>query len=175
MIKKLDELGIKTVLLSGDKETTVREVANEVGIKEYHAKLLPQDKTKYVENAIENRENDRLIAFAGDGINDTPSIIRSDVGFAMGGIGSDMAVENADVVIMQDHPLKIYDSIKIAKKTKRVAIFNIVFSLLVKITVIALILTEVLGKAGMIVAVLSDTGLTVLMTLNSLLLIFLLN
>ena len=172
LIKKLDELGIKTVLLSGDKETTVREVANEVGIKEYHAKLLPQDKTKYVENAIENRENDRLIAFAGDGINDTPSIIRSDVGFAMGGIGSDMAVENADVVIMQDHPLKIYDSIKIAKKTKRVAIFNIVFSLLIKVTVIALILTGVLGAAGMIVAVLSDSGLTVLMTLNSLLLIY---
>ena len=172
LIKKLDGLGIKVVLLSGDKETTVREVAEAVGIKEYHAKLLPQEKTKFVEKAIDFRENDRLIAFAGDGINDTPSIIRADVGFAMGGIGSDVAVENADVVIMQDHPLKIYDSIQIAKKTRRVAIFNIVFSLLVKVTVITLILAGVLGHAGMLVAVLADTGLTVLMTFNSLMLIY---
>ena len=114
----------------------------------------------------------KLIAFAGDGINDTPSIIRADVGFAMGGIGSDVAVENSDVVIMQDHPLKIYDSIKIAKKTRRVAIFNIVFSLVVKVAVIILILTGVLGHMGMTVAVLADTGLTVLMTFNSLMLIY---
>ena len=172
LIKKLNELEIKVVLLSGDKETTVREVAEAVGIKEYHAKLLPQDKTKFVEKAIDFRENDRLVAFAGDGINDTPSIIRADVGFAMGGIGSDVAVENADVVIMQDHPLKIYDSIKIAKKTRAVAIFNIVFSLFVKVLVITLILTGVLGHAGMLVAVLADTGLTVLMTFNSLMLIY---
>ena len=172
LIKKLDEIGIKVVLLSGDKETTVKEVANAVGIKEYHAKLLPQEKTKFVEKAIENRENDRLVAFAGDGINDTPSIIRADVGFAMGGIGSDVAVENSDVVIMQDHPLKIYDSIQIAKKTRRVAIFNIVFSLLVKVVVITLILTGVLGHLSMLIAILADTGLTVLMTLNSLLLIY---
>ena len=172
LVKKLNELDIKVVLLSGDKETTVREVAEAVGIQEYHAKLLPQDKTKFVEKAIDFRENDRLVAFAGDGINDTPSIIRADVGFAMGGIGSDVAVENADVVIMQDHPLKIYDSIKIAKKTRAVAIFNIVFSLFVKVLVITLILTGVLGHAGMLVAVLADTGLTVLMTFNSLMLIY---
>ena len=172
LIKKLSELDIKVVLLSGDKETTVREVAEAVGITEYHAKLLPQEKTKFVEKAIDFRENDRLVAFAGDGINDTPSIIRADVGFAMGGIGSDVAVENADVVIMQDHPLKIYDSIKIAKKTRGVAIFNIIFSLFVKVLVISLILTGVLGHAGMLVAVLADTGLTVLMTFNSLMLIY---
>ena len=172
LIKKLSELDIKVVLLSGDKETTVREVAEAVGITEYHAKLLPQEKTKFVEKAIDFRENDRLVAFAGDGINDTPSIIRADVGFAMGGIGSDVAVENADVVIMQDHPLKIYDSIKIAKKTRGVAIFNIIFSLFVKVLVITLILTGVLGHAGMLVAVLADTGLTVIMTFNSLMLIY---
>ena len=172
LVKKLNSIGIEVVLLSGDKESTVKEVADAVGIKEYHAKLLPQEKTKYVEKAIENRQNDKLIAFAGDGINDTPSIIRADVGFAMGGIGSDVAVENSDVVIMQDHPLKIYDSIKIAKKTRRVAIFNIVFSLVVKVAVIILILTGVLGHMGMTVAVLADTGLTVLMTFNSLMLIY---
>lgn len=172
LVKKLGELGIEVVLLSGDKESTVREVANAVGIKEFHSKLLPQEKTKFVEKAIENRKNGRLVAFAGDGINDTPSIIRADVGFAMGGIGSDVAVENADVVIMQDHPLKIYDSIKISKKTRTVAIFNIIFSLLVKVTVITFILTGVLGHASMLVAVLADTGLTVLMTFNSLMLIY---
>ena len=172
LVKKLNSIGIEVILLSGDKETTVKEVADAVGIKEYHAKLLPQEKTKYVEKAIENRENGKLIAFAGDGINDTPSIIRADVGFAMGGIGSDVAVENSDVVIMQDHPLKIYDSIKIAKKTRAVAIFNIVFSLVVKVAVIILILTGVLGHMGMTVAVLADTGLTVLMTFNSLMLIY---
>ena len=172
LVKKLDEIGINVVLLSGDKESTVKEVANAVGIKEYHAKLLPQEKTKFLEKTIENRQDGKLTAFAGDGINDTPSIIRADVGFAMGGIGSDVAVENSDVVIMQDHPLKIYDSIQIAKKTRRVAIFNIVFSLLVKVCVIILILTGVLGHAGMFVAVLADTGLTVLMTFNSLMLIY---
>lgn len=172
LIKKLDKLGVKTILLSGDKLSTVKEVAERVGILEYHAKLLPQDKTKFVEEAISTRDDKHLVAFAGDGINDTPSIIRADVGFAMGGIGSDMAVENADVVIMQDHPLKIYDSIVIAKKTKAVAIFNIIFSLVVKVTVITLILAGLLGQAGMLVAVLADTGLTVLMTLNSLLLIY---
>ena len=172
LVKKLDEIGINVVLLSGDKESTVKEVADAVGIKEYHAKLLPQEKTKFLEKTIENRQDGKLTAFAGDGINDTPSIIRADVGFAMGGIGSDVAVENSDVVIMQDHPLKIYDSIQIAKKTRRVAIFNIVFSLLVKVCVITLILTGVLGHAGMFVAVLADTGLTVLMTFNSLMLIY---
>ena len=172
LISRLKKMDIKVVLLSGDKETTVKEVAEAVGIEEYHAKLLPQEKIKYVEKAVDFEENGRLVGFAGDGINDTPSIIRADVGFAMGGIGSDMAVESADVVIMQDHPLKIYDSIKIAMKTKAVAIFNIIFSLLVKVTVIALILTGVLGHAGMLVAVLADTGLTVLMTFNSLMLIY---
>jgi Cd2+/Zn2+-exporting ATPase len=172
LVKKLNSIGIEVILLSGDKESTVKEVADAVGIKKYYAKLLPQDKTKYVEKAIENRENGKLIAFAGDGINDTPSIIRADVGFAMGGIGSDVAVENSDVVIMQDHPLKIYDSIKIAKKTRGVAIFNIIFSLVVKVAVIILILTGVLGHMGMTVAVLADTGLTVLMTFNSLMLIY---
>lgn len=172
LITKLNEMNIKVVLLSGDKLTTVKYVSDEVGIKEYHARLLPQDKTKYVEEAIKNRKDKKLIAFAGDGINDTPSIIRADVGFAMGGIGSDVAVENADVVIMQDHPLKIFDAIKISKKTRFIAWFNIVFSLVVKATVIGLLIAGVLGTHAMMIAMLADTGLTVLMTLNSLLLIY---
>ena len=170
LISKLDKLGIKTILLSGDKLSTVEAVSKQVGIKEYHAHLLPQEKTKYVEDAISNKKDNRAVAFAGDGINDTPSIIRADIGFAMGGIGSDMAVESADVVIMQDHPLKIYDSIVIAKKTKRVAIFNIIFSLAIKLAVIILLMTKVISN--MEIPIFADTGLTVLMTLNSLLIIF---
>ncbi len=170
MVEKMHELGVKVILLSGDKEATVKDVANQVGIDEYYSKLLPGDKTKIVEETILNKTDKKLVAFAGDGINDTPSIIRADVGFAMGGIGSDIAVENSDVVIMQDHPLKIYDSIVIAKKTKFVAIFNIIFSLLVKITVMVLFMTKVVNN--MEIAVFADTGLTVLMTLNSLLIIY---
>ena len=168
LIKRMDALGIKTVLLSGDKELTVQTVANKVGIKEYHAGLLPQDKTKYLEEEMANNSSKRLIAFAGDGINDTPSIIRADVGFAMGGIGSDVAVENADVVIMQDHPLKIYDAIKISKLARFTALFNIIFSLTVKATVIILLLAGVLGDYSLLVAALSDTGLSVIMILHSL-------
>ena len=138
LISNLKKIGVKVVLLSGDKELSVKEVSNEVGIEEYHYGLLPQDKTKFVEEAVEKKEK-KLVAFAGDGINDTPSIIRADVGCAMGGIGSDAAVENADIVLMQDNPNKIYDSIRIAKLTRRVAIFNIIFSLLLKVTVIVLI------------------------------------
>lgn len=172
LIAKLDELGIKTILLSGDKYTTVKYVSEQVGIKEYHAKLLPQDKTKFVEEAISSKKDKKLVAFAGDGINDTPSIIRADIGFAMGGIGSDIAVENADVVIMQDHPLKIYDAIKISKMTRFVAWFNIIVSLLIKAIVIGLLIAGVLGHYAMMIAMLADTGLTVLMTINSLLLIY---
>ena len=171
LIEKLNNFGIKVVLLSGDKETSVKEVASQVGIKDYHYSLLPGDKTKYVEEAINNKEK-KLIAFAGDGINDTPSIIRADVGYAMGGVGSDAAVENADVVLMEDEPKKIYESIVIAKKVRRVAIFNIIFSLSIKALVIALILAGLLGQYGMIIAVLADTGLSVFMILNSLLLIY---
>jgi len=170
LIKKLDKMGIKTVLLSGDKVSTVEDVSKQVGITEYHAKLLPAEKTKFVEAAIANRKDGKLVAFAGDGINDTPSIIRADVGFAMGGIGSDMAVESADVVIMQDHPLKIYDSIVIAKKVRRVAFFNIIFAIAVKVAVMVLFMTGVISN--MEIAIFADTGLTVLMTLNSLLIIY---
>ena len=171
LIEKLHKLGVKIILLSGDKEMSVKEVSNQIEIDEYYHSLLPQDKTKFVEKAVEQKGR-KLIAFAGDGINDTPSIIRADVGYAMGGIGSDVAVENADVVLMDDNPRKIYDSIRIAKKTRRVAIFNIIFSLSVKVAVIVLILTGIMGEFGMIAAVLADTGLTVLMILNSLLLIY---
>lgn len=168
LIKLLDKNNVKTVLLSGDKELNVEAVANEVGIREYRAELLPQDKTAILEEEIAKNNTKKLIAFAGDGINDTPSIIRADVGFAMGGIGSDVAVENADVVIMQDHPLKIFDAIKISKMVRFVAMFNIIFSIIVKATVIALLIAGVLKDYSFLVAAFADTGLTVIMILHSL-------
>ena len=176
LIKKLSSVGVKTVLLSGDTYDNVSNVSKEVGIEEFHAKLLPQEKTKYVEEAIAEQRGRKTVLFAGDGINDTPSIIRADVGFAMGGIGSDVAVENADVVIMQDHPLKIYHAIKIARKTRAVAIFNIVFAISIKVAV--MILNFVLPETSFLYAylpildVLSDTGLTLILVANSLLLFY---
>ena len=139
--------------------------------EEYHYKLLPQDKTEFLEREIEKQKNikpKKLVAFAGDGINDTPSIIRADIGIAMGGIGSDIAVENADVIIMQDHPLKIYDAIQIGKIARFVAIFNIAFAIFVKVLVLVL---SLFGYSNMIIAVLADTGLTIVLVINSLLIL----
>lgn len=170
LVKKLNELKVKIVLLSGDTLENVKSVAEQVGIKEYHAKLLPIDKTKYVDEAMQSKKKKETVLFAGDGINDTPSIMKADVGFAMGGIGSDVAVENADVVIMQDHPLKIYHSIKIARLTRAVAIFNIVFALTIKVAVMVLTLT--IPNFPPIFDILSDTGLTVLLAINSVLIIY---
>lgn len=171
LIDNLKKIKVQTVLLSGDKENAVKEVAGSVGIDEYHHSLLPGDKTKYVEQAISQKDK-RLVAFAGDGINDTPSIMRADVGYAMGGVGLDMVIDNADVILMNDNPNKIYHSIKIARKTRLVALFNIFFSILIKFSAIVLVLTGVLKQYGMVVAVAADTGLTVLMILHSLSLIY---
>lgn len=171
LIEKLEKLGVNVVLLSGDKEQIVKSVSSDLGIKEYYSSLLPSDKTKYVEEAINNRKR-KLVGFAGDGINDTPSIVRADIGFAMGGIGSDVAVKNADIVLMEDNPKRIVDAVRIAKKVRRVALFNIIFSLALKATVIGLIIGGIMGQYGMLVAVLADTGLTVLMIINSLLVFY---
>ena len=111
------------------------------------------------------------VAFVGDGINDAPSIMRSDVGFAMGAIGSDIAVQNADVVIMNDNPAKVYESVKIARIARHTAIFNIVFALAVK-AIVAILVLILKDKIPMVVPVIADTGLTVLLVLNSLLILY---
>lgn len=166
LIDNLHKLGIKVVLLSGDKKDNVLDVCSKLKIDECHYELLPQEKTNFILN------DKGVCAYAGDGINDAPSIMNADVGFAMGGVGSDVAVENADVVLMQDKPNKIYSAIKIAKKTRLIALINITVSLLVKVTVMVLILAGVLRQFGMVIAVLSDTGLSAILIAHSLSLLY---
>ena len=169
MVLLLHKRDIKVMLLTGDHEDNAKDICEKLGIDEYRSNLLPDQKTEILEEEI--NKNNGAVAFIGDGINDAPSIIRSDVGIAMGGIGSDIAVENADVVIMNDDPVKVYDAIKIASMARSTAIFNIIFSLVVKIAVAVLVILQdfIPGfEIPMYVAVLADTGLTVLMVLNSL-------
>ena len=173
MVSLLHKQNVEVVLLTGDHEENAKDISNKLDIDRYYSQLLPDEKTIKLEEEIGN--NKKVVAFAGDGINDAPSIIRSDIGIAMGGIGSDIAVENSDIVIMNDDPLKIYDAIAIAKMARHTAIFNIVFSLLVKVAVAVLVLVQdmIPGFAiPMYVAVLADTGLTVIMVINSLLVLY---
>lgn len=170
MVDLLHSQGVEIILLTGDNEENAKEICSKLGIDRYHYKLLPEDKTNILEKEMEN--TDKSVAFIGDGINDAPSIIRSDVGIAMGGIGSDIAVENADMIIMNDDPAKVYDAMIIAKKGKRTSIFNICFALTIKLVVFVLALIFKDERFMMYVAILADTGLTVLLVINSLLLLY---
>ena len=169
MVNLLHHNGTEIVLLTGDKEENAKDICNKLGIDRWKSELMPEDKVKILEDEIEGY--DKAVAFVGDGINDAPSIIRSDIGIAMGGIGSDVAVENADIVIMNDDPAKIYDAIKISKMARNTSIFNVIFALTIKILVAVLIMIFD-DHIGMTVAVLADTGLTVLLIINSLLLLY---
>ena len=173
MVSELNSLGIETVLLTGDKNNNAASISSELGISRYHAELLPEDKTQYLEKEMSNKS---VVGFVGDGINDAASIKRADVGFAMGAIGSDAAIESADVVIMNDNPLKVVDSIRIAKIARHTSVFNIIFALTIKIGIeAAAIVTNLLGHPDIIpmwLAVLADTGLTVLLIINSLLILY---
>ncbi len=155
----------KTVMLTGDRASVGRFVAETVGLDEYHAELLPADKVAQVERLQKEKIQGKTLAFVGDGINDAPVLARADVGIAMGGLGSDAAIEAADVVLMDDKPSKIALGIKIAKKTLRIARENVVFSIGVKIAVLML---ATFGLAGMGLAVFSDVGVLVLAVLNAL-------
>lgn len=173
MVAYLSKEKIETILLTGDKDNNASNICRELGISSYHANLLPEEKTQYLEKEMSDKY---ATGFIGDGINDAASIKRSDVGFAMGAIGSDAAIDSADVVIMNDNPMKVVESIKIAKIARHTAIFNIVFALTVKIGIeIAAIVTNLVGYPDAIpmwVAVLADTGLTVLLIINALLILY---
>lgn len=168
MVAYLSKKGIDTLVLTGGNLDSTKEVCETLGVTRYHANLLPQDKIAYLKQELQNKKPHSAVAYIGDGINDAPSIILSDVGFAMGGLGSDAAIENADIVLMNDDPIKVVEAIKIAKLTRQRAIFNIVFAFVVKITVMIL---SLLSLIDMWVAVLSDTGLSVLLIIVSILLI----
>jgi Cd2+/Zn2+-exporting ATPase len=163
----LDEGVRRIIMLTGDSKETARAVAEYLGITDFAAELLPQDKVEYFENLIKetgSSDSGRKLAFIGDGINDAPVLSRADVGIAMGSLGSDAAIEAADVVIMDDNLERIPAVIRIARKTIGISKVNIVFALLVKFTCLVL---GALGIANMWVAVFADVGVAVICILNS--------
>ena len=165
MLAGLKKQGVsKLVMLTGDKEEVGKSVAESIGITHVFGNLLPGDKVAKVEQLLEEKPEGTNLAFVGDGINDAPVLARADVGIAMGGIGSDAAVEAADVVIMDDEPSKIVDAICIARKTVRIVKQNIIFAIAVKIAVLVLV---AFGYATMWVAVFGDVGVSVLAILNA--------
>ena len=164
-IKGLKDIGVKkSIMLTGDIEKVGKKVGEDLGLDEIYTNLLPQDKVSKFEEIIENKKSKGNVAFVGDGINDAPVLARADVGIAMGAMGSDAAIEAADVVIMTDEPSKIVTAIKSSKKTMKIAMQNITLAFGVK--AIALILSA-LGIADMWMAVFADTGVTILAVLNS--------
>ena len=167
-IAQLHELGVKrTVMLTGDRQEVAAHVANELHLTEYHAELLPADKVAHVERLLQaytNQSEKSHLAFVGDGINDAPVLARADVGIAMGGLGSDAAIEAADVVLMDDKPSKIALAVRIARRTLAIAHQNVVFAIGVKAAVLVL---AAFGIATMWLAVFADVGVTVLAVLNA--------
>lgn len=164
-ITSLKRLGVeKTVMLTGDREAVGKNVAERLGLDEYHAELLPADKVAYVERLISEKTEGKSLAFVGDGINDAPVLKRADVGIAMGALGSDAAIEAADVVLMDDKPSKISTAIDIARRTIHIARENVVFAIGVKV---AVLLLATVGLGNMWMAVFADVGVTVLAVLNA--------
>lgn len=164
-ITSLKRLGVeKTVMLTGDREAVGKDVAERLGLDEYHAELLPADKVAHVERLIREKAEGKSLAFVGDGINDAPVLKRADVGIAMGALGSDAAIEAADVVLMDDKPYKISTAIGIAHRTIHIARENVVFAIGVKV---AVLLIATVGLGNMWMAVFADVGVTVLAVLNA--------
>lgn len=164
VIEKLNQMGARTVMLTGDNEDVASAVAKSAGVSEYKSSLLPDDKVAEVEKLLENKKSKDLLCFTGDGINDAPVLMRSDIGVAMGGVGSDAAIEAADIVLMKDELSGLPIAKKIAKKTMRIVYENIIFSLLVKA---AILILSALGITNMWVAVFGDVGVAVLAILNA--------
>ncbi len=164
-VRSLKKLGVdRTVMLTGDREAVGKEVAEKLGLDEYHAGLLPADKVAQVERLISEKPAGKVLAFVGDGINDAPVLKRADVGIAMGGLGSDAAIEAADVVLMDDKPSKIAVAVRIARRTIRIARQNVWFAIGVKVSILAL---AAVGLGTMWMAVFADVGVTVLAVFNA--------
>ncbi len=164
-IHALHEQGVNhIVMLTGDRRAVADHVAKELGITDYHAELLPTDKAKHVESLLRARSGEGRLAFVGDGINDAPVLALADVGVAMGGLGSDAAIEAADVVLMDDKPSKIVSALRIARRTLGIARQNVWFAIGVKLAVLVL---AVFGLGTLWMAVFADVGVTVLAVLNA--------
>ena len=164
-IEMLKKIGVKKcVMLTGDNKKVAEKIAEELGLDEVYAELLPTDKVVMVEKLLKEKSEKGKLAFVGDGINDAPVLARADVGVAMGGIGSDAAIEAADVVLMRDNPSSLVDAIEIGRKTNRILWQNIIFSLGVKI---AVLIPAAIGIANMWEGVFADVGVTLIAVLNS--------
>ena len=172
-IENLKKAGItRTVMLTGDGKKVAESVAADLGIGEVHSELLPADKVSKVEELLSNKSEKEKLAFVGDGINDAPVLSRADIGIAMGALGSDAAIEAADVVLMDDDPLKIAKAIRIAKKCMRIVYENIYFAIGVKLICLVL---GALGIANMWIAIFADVGVMVLAVLNAIRTLFVKN
>ena len=164
-IAGLHAMGISnTVMLTGDRKEVGEDVARRVGIDDCHTQLLPADKLGILEQLLDNKKNNTTLAFVGDGINDAPALARADVGVAMGALGSDAAIEAADVVLMDDKPSKMVTAIRIARRTLGIARQNVWFAIGVKVLVLLL---AAVGLATMWMAVFADVGVMVLAVLNA--------
>lgn len=164
-ISELEKMNIKTAMLSGDNKAAVEKIGSELGISNVHSQLLPQDKVRIVDDMMKRKAPKSSVAFVGDGINDAPVLVSADLGIAMGGIGSDSAIEAADVVIMTDEPSKIVTAVKIAKHTMNIITQNIVFAIAVKVLIMIL---STLGLTTMWIAIFGDVGVALIAILNSL-------
>ena len=153
-----------TVMLTGDRDEAANWVASQLGIDEVHAQLLPADKVDCMEHLMATKTPNKKLAFVGDGINDAPVLARADVGIAMGALGSDAAIEAADVVLMNDHPSALLTGIHVAQKTTAIATQNVYFSIGVKV---AVLLLATMGMAGMWLASIADVGVMVAAVLNA--------
>lgn len=164
VIAELAGMGVKTVMLTGDNEATAKKVASEIGLTDYKASLLPQDKVESIENMLGEKKKGDALCFVGDGINDAPALMRSDIGIAMGGVGSDAAIEASDIALMQDDLRGLPIAKKISRKTMRIVFENIIVSIAVKVLIMIL---SALGFASMWIAVIGDVGVAILAILNA--------
>ena len=172
-VKALKEAGIrKTVMLTGDSGKVAEHVAGELGLDEVYSQLLPADKVEKVEELLKNKREKEKLAFVGDGINDAPVLGRADIGIAMGAMGSDAAIEAADVVLMDDDPMQISKAIKISRKCLRIVYQNIVFAIGIKLICLAL---GAVGIANMWLAIFADVGVMILAVLNAIRALFVKN
>lgn len=164
VIGELNAMSCKTIMLTGDNEAIARNVANEIGLTGYKASLLPQNKVEEVEKLLAHKKQKDVLCFVGDGINDAPVLMRSDIGIAMGGVGSDAAIEASDIVLMKDDLRGIALAKRIARKTMAIVTQNIVFSIAVKV---AILILSAVGIANMWLAVFGDVGVAVIAILNA--------